>query len=100
MLAWLPRRAAAALGLIVLTSMVALVSQAPTDPYYAISLKAWEQGRFIRFHGLAQWIGWLWPYAAMLHLLAVAGEPSAPQRQCVKDRLTGAADGPIAKIGR
>ena len=71
-LAWLPRRAAASFGLIVLTLMIAMVSQAPPDPYYAISLKAWEQGRFIRFHGLAQWIGWLWPYAAMLHLMAVA----------------------------
>ncbi len=67
----LPRRAAAALGLVVVTLLVALVAQAPSDPYYAISLKAWEQGRFIRFHGLAQWVGWLWPYAAMLHLIAV-----------------------------
>jgi hypothetical protein len=34
------------------------------------SLQAWEQGRFVRFHGLAQWIGWLWPYAAIGWLLA------------------------------
>ena len=33
------------------------------------SLQAWERGRFIRFHGVAQWIGWLWPYAVLLHLL-------------------------------
>jgi len=46
------------------------VAQAPTDPYYAESLQGWEQGRFIRFHGLAQWIGWLWPYAALFYLLA------------------------------
>ncbi|WP_418318445.1 VanZ family protein [Piscinibacter sakaiensis] len=71
LLAWLPYRAAAALGLIVLTLMISLVTQAPADPYYASSLQAWEQGRFIRFHGLAQWVGWLWPYAAMLHLGAV-----------------------------
>jgi hypothetical protein len=50
--------------------MVALVAQAPTDPYFAQSLQAWEQGRFIRFHGAAQWVGWLWPYAAMAYLLA------------------------------
>lgn len=61
-------RAAAALGLAALAALVALVSQAPSDPYYAASLQAWEQGRFIRFHGLSQWIGWLWPYAAMLWL--------------------------------
>jgi VanZ family protein len=63
------RRLAAALGLVVLALGVALVAQAPADPYFAASLQAWEQGRFIRFHGLAQWIGWLWPYAAMVWLL-------------------------------
>jgi VanZ family protein len=57
-------RAAAALGLVALSIEIALVAQAPSDPYYAESLQAWEQGRFIRFHGLAQWIGWLWPFAA------------------------------------
>jgi VanZ family protein len=67
--AWLPRRAAAGLGLVVLTALVTLVAQAPADPYYADSLQSWEQGRFIRFHGVAQWVGWLWPYAAMLYLL-------------------------------
>ena len=25
---------------------------------------------FIRFHGVAQWVGWLWPYAALAVLLA------------------------------
>jgi hypothetical protein len=66
----LPRRGAAGLGLVVVTALVALVAQAPTDPYFAESLQGWEQGRFIRFHGLAQWIGWLWPYAALVYLLA------------------------------
>ena len=68
-LAWAPRRAAAALGLMALTALVVLVAQAPEDAYYAQSLHAWEQGRFIRFHGAAQWVGWLWPYAAMAYLL-------------------------------
>lgn len=66
----MPRRGAAALGLVVVTALVALVAQAPTDPYYAESLQGWEQGRFIRFHGLAQWVGWLWPYAALIYLFA------------------------------
>lgn len=63
------RRTAAALGLVVVTASVGLVAQAPADPYFAASLHGWEQGRFIRFHGLAQWIGWCWPYAATLWLL-------------------------------
>lgn len=69
LLVWVPRRAAAALGLMALTALVSLVAQAPQDAYFAQSLQAWEQGRFIRFHGAAQWVGWLWPYAAMAYLL-------------------------------
>jgi hypothetical protein len=52
-----------------LTGLLVLVHQAPTDPYYAQSLQAWEQGRWVRFHGLAQWVGWLWPFAAIGWLL-------------------------------
>lgn len=62
-------RLAASLALVSLTGLVVLVQMAPTDPYFAQSLQGWEQGRFIRFHGLARWIGWLWPYAAMAWLL-------------------------------
>jgi VanZ family protein len=67
------RRMAAGLGLVVITASLALVAQAPADPYYAQSLHDWEQGRFIRFHGLAQWIGWSWPYLATLWLLRQIG---------------------------
>lgn len=69
LLIWVPRRAAAALGLMALTALVSLVAQTPADAYFAESLQAWEQGRFIRFHGAAQWVGWLWPYATMAYLL-------------------------------
>jgi VanZ family protein len=68
-LAWAPERVAAALGLAMLSALVALVAQAPADPYFAESLQAWELGRFIRFHGAAQWVGWFWPYAALGYLL-------------------------------
>ncbi len=63
LLSFVPRRVAAGFGLIALTALVMLVAQAPADPYFAQSLQGWEQGRFIRFHGAAQWVGWLWPYA-------------------------------------
>ncbi|MEO5689202.1 MAG: VanZ family protein [Burkholderiaceae bacterium] len=62
------QRPAAALGLVALSVNVALVAQAPSDPYYADSLQQWEQGRFIHFHGLAQWVGWLWPFVAGIAL--------------------------------
>ena len=69
----LGRRAAVGVALVALTGLVALVAQAPANPYFAISLQAWEQGQFVRFHGLAQWIGWLWPFAAMGWLLSRLG---------------------------
>jgi len=46
------------------------LNQAPESPYFAQTLQGWEQGRFIRFHGLAQWVGWLWPYAALVYALS------------------------------
>ena len=69
LMSFVPRRVAAGFGLIALTALVMLVARAPADPYYAQSLHAWEQGRFIRFHGAAQWVGWTWPYAAITYLL-------------------------------
>ena len=63
-------RLAAALGLVVLAISVSLGASAPADPYFAASLQLWEQGQFIRFHGMSQWVGWLWPYAAMAWLMA------------------------------
>lgn len=69
-LAWVGARAAAALGLVLLSAQFTLVAQFPADPYFAVSLQAWEQGQFIHFYGLAQWVGWLWPFAAIAWLLA------------------------------
>jgi VanZ family protein len=73
LLAGVPTRVSAGLGLVALTALVVLLARAPADPYFAQSLQAWEQGRFIRFHGAAQWVGWLWPYAALAYLLARVG---------------------------
>jgi VanZ family protein len=72
------RRLVLGLGLMALTGLVVGVAQAPADPYFAQSLLAWEQGRFVRFHGLAQWVGWLWPYAAILYLLSRLHERTDP----------------------
>jgi VanZ family protein len=73
LLTLLPWRVSAALALVALCVSVGLLNQAPESPYFAQTLQAWEQGRFIRFHGLAQWLGWLWPFAAMVYLLALLG---------------------------
>jgi VanZ family protein len=61
-------RAATALGLVTLVILVMLVLRAPTDPYFSQTLQAWEQGRFVRFHGAARWVAWLWPYVTIAYL--------------------------------
>lgn len=69
----LPRRLCHALMLLCLGVSLTLLNRAPEVPYFAQSVEVWEQGRFIRFHGLSQWLGWLWPYAAIVFgLSAVA----------------------------
>lgn len=73
-----PPALAAVLGVATLSAGMMLVAQAPSDPYFALSLQGWEQGRFIHFHGLAQWVGWLWPAAALLWLAGHLGS-RAPQ---------------------
>ncbi|WP_406623505.1 VanZ family protein [Acidovorax sp. SDU_ACID1] len=68
-LAAVPRRACAALLLLALMLHLNLLNQAPTSAYFAQTLQAWEQGRFIRFYGLGQWLGWIWPYAALVYVV-------------------------------
>ena len=71
-LLWLPRRACAVLLLLVLTLHLSLLNDAPTSAYFAQTLQTWEQGRFIRFFGLGQWLGWLWPYVTLVYVLLQA----------------------------
>jgi hypothetical protein len=68
-------RGAALIGLVVGTVLVTVVNLAPADPYFTASLQAWEQGRFIRFHGVAGWVGWLWPWVTLAYLLARVMKP-------------------------
>ncbi len=62
----LPRRLCLALLVMALVWQLSLINSAPETPYYAQALQSWEQGRFIRFHGLAQWLGWLWPFMTLV----------------------------------
>lgn len=70
-LARMPTRASAALLLLGLGIYLTVLNQASASAYFALTLQDWEQGRFIRFHGLAQWLGWVWPYAAMIYVLTL-----------------------------
>lgn len=75
----MPRRMCNVVMLLCLAVSLALLNGAPISPYFAQSLEVWEQGRFIRFHGLSQWLGWMWPFAALVFgLLAVSRSTATP----------------------
>ncbi len=76
-LSLMPWRVSASLLLLCLGIYLSVLNQAPESAYFAQTLQAWEQGRFIRFHGLAQWLGWLWPYAALVYVLSLLWERDA-----------------------
>lgn len=76
----LPRRGCAAFMLLALVVHLSLLNQAPASAYFALTLQAWEQGRFIRFNGMVQWLGWLWPYAALVYVLLRVSRSDAPPK--------------------
>ena len=77
LLSLLSARACLVLLLCVLLLHLAILNQAPANAYLAQTLQSWEQGRFIRFHGVAQWLGWLWPYAVLMAALTRAARADA-----------------------
>ncbi len=72
---FVPARVCVGLLMLALVVQVALLNDAPESAYFAATLQSWEQGRFIHFHGLAQWVGWLWPYVTVVYLLIWLGHP-------------------------
>ncbi len=70
-----PRRSCAAVLLLALVVHLSLLNQAPASAYFTNTLQAWEQGRFIRFNGLGQWLGWVWPYAVLVYVLVRVSRP-------------------------
>ena len=56
--------------LLALLVQQSVLNQSPESAYFAQTLQTWEQGRFIRFNGLVQWLGWLWPYTVLLYAIA------------------------------
>jgi hypothetical protein len=67
-LIFLPLSARTAWTFLLLAALVqqSVLNQSPESAYFAQTLQTWEQGQFVRFHGLVQWLGWLWPYAVLV----------------------------------
>ncbi|WP_174769954.1 VanZ family protein [Paraburkholderia hayleyella] len=63
------RAVCAALALIVALLLVNLL---PQNPYFDVVLADWRQGRYVHLNGLARWLAWVWPYAALAWLAFAA----------------------------
>ncbi|CAB3768020.1 VanZ family protein [Paraburkholderia humisilvae] len=61
--AWRATLAATAL----MTALI-FVNLLPVNPYFDVVLADWRQGRYLHFNGLAHWLAWTWPYAALVWL--------------------------------
>jgi VanZ family protein len=61
----LPRRWRAAFAAGALVIALLLVNLLPVNPYFDVTLADWRQGRYLHFNGLAHWLAWTWPYAAL-----------------------------------
>lgn len=61
----LPSRWCSALLVAAVLTSLFLLNAAAVSPYFDQSLGAWEQGQFIRFHGVSQWLGWVWPFVVL-----------------------------------
>ncbi|WP_084161907.1 VanZ family protein [Paraburkholderia bannensis] len=61
----LPRTARAAAATVALAVALVLVNLLPVNPYFDVVLADWRQGRYLHFNGLARWLAWSWPWAAL-----------------------------------
>uniref|UniRef100_UPI002FDFCBCD VanZ family protein n=1 Tax=Tepidimonas sp. TaxID=2002775 RepID=UPI002FDFCBCD len=73
-------RAAALLAVAVGALTLGWLNRVPDPAYLHEWLQSWEQGRFSRFHGVLQWLGWLWPWLALgvAARLALRRDESSP----------------------
>ena len=69
---WLPRPARLAFAAVLLMAATVLVNLAPPNPYFAATLKVWEQGHFLNFNGLTRLVSAAWPFAALAYLVYLA----------------------------
>jgi VanZ family protein len=76
-LLFVPVRIVAALLVLCLGIDLSVLNHAPQGPYFEQTLHTWEQGRFIRFNGVSQWLAWIWPYATLAYVLALLGRGGA-----------------------
>ncbi len=85
------RATAAAVALAV--SLV-LVNLLPANPFFDYALSGWSQGRYLHFNGIARWLAWSWPYAALIWLAWRAESGWLGRRARAREAAGGSRRGP------
>ena len=47
-------------------ALLLLLNMSPGSTYFEQTMQTWEQGRFIRFHGLTPWLSGWWPWLLLV----------------------------------
>ena len=74
----LPRTARLAAAAVLIMAATVLVNLAPPNPYLAATLKVWQQGHFLNFHGLTRVVSAAWAYVAAAYLILLAARRREP----------------------
>lgn len=83
----LPRTARLVLAAVLIMAATVLVNLAPPNPYFAATLRAWQQGHFLNFNGLTRLVTVAWPFLALGYLIFLAASGRA------RPKTPGAAKG-------
>jgi hypothetical protein len=68
----LPRNARLMIAAVLIMVATVLVNITPPNPYFAASLKLWQQGHFLNFNGLTRLVSAAWPFVALGYLMYLA----------------------------
>ena len=67
-LAFAPHTVQRRLAALTLLLSLLVVNTTPVNPYFAATLQAWVQGKFLNFNGAAQFLSIAWPFFALWFL--------------------------------
>jgi VanZ family protein len=65
----LPRTVRLALAAVLMMAGTVLVNLTAPNPYFAATLKVWQQGHFLNFNGLTRLVSSAWPFVALGYLM-------------------------------
>lgn len=75
---FLPRVSQQSIAALVLVLTAIVVNLAPENPYLLQSQSVWRQGHFLNFNGLTRLVASIWPFLALVFLVAAGPRQEPP----------------------